>query len=352
MKKIFALLLLLTLALSALVSCGAINKDGEVSVLWSDLEDEYLFNVSDALDRAMYTKNIDYAHYDAEGSASKQIAQVKRVIKRGASALVVNSVDVATAAAILELAKTAEIPLVFLCCGQDLPKEVLESYDKCVAINVDPESLFVKLGESIAADLLDDYDKYDRNDDGKITYAAFGISALAIPTVNEKLAAEGKPALVADPAHMALPTTGIEATVDAIFDGYDGTGKTVNATPVELILTDSDAYIEELLLAMRDYHLNYNKLVTHSLPLYTVGISSNAGWLLDGNWRERAAFSVMNAIDKGYVTAGALEDDDALALACATVLRNFFKGNDTFKGVEESYLSGKSVLIPYTIYGE
>ena len=352
MKKIFALLLLLTLALSALVSCGAINKDGEVSVLWSDMDDEFLFTVSDALDRAMYIEHIDYAHYDAEGSAERQLSQARDAISDGASALVVNSVDVATAAAILELAKTAEIPLVFLCCAVDLPAETLASYDKCVAINVDLTSLYVTLGERIAADLLDDYDKYDRNDDGKITYAAFGISALAVPTVNEKLAAKGKPALAADPTHMALPTEGVKATVDTIFGGYDGTGNEVNATPVELLLTDDDAYIEELLLALRGYKLNHEKLVTHSLPLYTVGIAANAGELIEGKKEEKAAFSVMSTIDKGFVTAGALEDDDALALSCAAILRNFFKGNDTFKGVEDSYLSGKSVLIPYTIYGE
>ena len=52
-------------------------------------------------------------------------------------------------------------------------------------------------------------------------------------------------------------------------------------TDWELILCDDDAYVPELLGALRRYHLNHEKLVTHSLPLYTVGITAPAGILLD-----------------------------------------------------------------------
>ena len=62
MKKIIALLILVS-SLLAIVSCAAINPNGEVSVLWSDFNDKELAEVRDALDRAFYIENINYTHY-------------------------------------------------------------------------------------------------------------------------------------------------------------------------------------------------------------------------------------------------------------------------------------------------
>ena len=65
MKKLIALILSLTLVLAFLPSCGAINKN-EVAVLWSDYNDEYLFTIADAFDRAAYIENIKYTHEETD----------------------------------------------------------------------------------------------------------------------------------------------------------------------------------------------------------------------------------------------------------------------------------------------
>lgn len=360
MKKIIATLLLVAVMVLSMASCGAINKDGEVSVIWSDLKDEYLATIADALDRAMYIENINYTHYDAEGSDDNLTALVDSCIANGASALTVSVDDLITAGKVLEKAKNAGIPLVFLCSAIDLPDSLLSSYDKCVTVNVDHTTLYTVLGERIAEDLIENYDKYDRNKDGKISYAAFGISALAVDTINEKLAAASKPELVAQITHMALPTANVSAIIDSIFDGYDGSGDEINETPVELILTDDDAYAEELILALREYELNHKKLITHYIPVYTVGLAANAsvleygpveGELSEDDEKMRAAYSVMSAIDDGFISAAALENDDEIALSAAAILKNFFKGNGTFDSVNAEYLKGDAkVLVPYTIY--
>ena len=353
MKKIISVILLIGIVLS-FASC-AINKDGEVSVLWSDLSDEFLFTVSDALDRGMYIENINYKHYDAKGSASTQLEQADAAIANGASALVVNAASLANATAIFAKAKAANIPLVFLCCNVSyIPSDLIATYDKCVVVDIDSSTLVATMGDKIAADLLAKYEDYDRDSDGKISYAAFGTSAVVVSRINEKLTEAGKPELVLGNALWgALPTVAVEESIDAIFSGFNGEGNEKTATPVELILTDDDAYIEELLLAMRDYELNFKKLVTHYIPLYTVGIAANAGDLIDSEVQEeRDAFSVMNAIDKGYLSAAALEDDDEIALSVAKILRNFIKGNDKMKDVKGDYVDGVKVLVPYTVYGK
>ncbi len=350
MKKLIAFLLLTAILLTA-VSCGAINET-EVSVLWSDASDEYLATVADAVDRAMYIKNIDYTHYDAKNDSAVQLTQAKNAIAAGACALLVNPTDLPTATAILAAAKEADVPLLFLC--YEAPEALVASYGKCAVINANLLDVYTTLGEKIAADLLADYEAFDRNADGKISYAAFGLSGAAVATVNAKLAEAGKPALTAEPSHLAIPTVGVTASVNNIFAGYDGTGSEVNETPVELILTDDDAYIEEMLLALRAYKLNHEKLVTHFIPLYTVGIAAGAGDLIGStNEEEKAAYSVMNAIDNGFLSAAALEDDDAIALSAATILANLIEGREMLEGIDEAYLVGeKKVYIPYTVYGE
>ena len=350
MKKLIAFLLLTAILLTA-VSCGAIN-DTEVSVLWSDMSDEYLATIADAVDRAMYIKNIDYTHYDAAKSGETQLKQAKDAIAAGACALLLNPTDLVTATAILAAAKEADIPMIFIC--YEAPEALVNSYDKCAVVNADFANVYTTLGEKVAKDLLADYEAYDRNGDGKITYAAFGLSGAAVATVNAKLTEAGKPELDANLLHLAIPTVGVDATIKTIFGEYNGKGSEKNATPVELILTDDDAYVEEMLLALRGYELNYKKLVTHFIPLYTVGIAANAGDLLQStNEEEKAAYSVMNAIDNGFLSAAALEDDDAIALSAATILANLIKGGEMLADIDEAYLiGGRRVSVPYTVYGE
>ncbi len=358
MKKIIATILLLTIAVLSFASCGAINKDGEVSVIWSDFSDEYLFTISDALDRAMYIENIKYTHYDAKGSEAEQIKLANDAVKGGAVALVASVTNDATAATLIGIAKAANIPMVFLCSGVELSDVTMALYDKCVQINVDNASLATSLAERIAGDLISNYDAYDRNDDGKISYCSFG-NMNAVSAINAKLKTEGKSELVL--VKDKLDTTKVTAEINSIFGDYDGSGNEANETPVELILTDDDAYIEELLLALREYELNYQKLVTHFIPLYTVGIAANAAELEYGKPAEdisqdekekRDAYTVVNTIDAGFVSAAALENDDELALSCAKILSNFIKGKNATDGVTDAYkVSDKKILVPFTVYG-
>ena len=346
MKRIVLILLVIAMALSV-VSCGAINKN-EVAVLWHNQSDDFTVSLADAVDRGMYIENIKYTHYDAKGDAIKQIAQAKDAIEADAAALLVNCQLETTAIAIVALAKEADIPVVFIC--SNVTDAVVSSYDKCAAVELNYESLYTALGEKIAEDLLKDYEKYDRNGDGKISYVALGLCGAAVPVVNEAFKADGKEDLV---PVLYNPLQSASKIIEDLFKDYDGSGDEVNETPVELIITDDDAYIEDLLLTMRNYELNYKKLVTHYIPLYTVGTAANAGDLIDSKVEEeKAAYSVMNAIDAGYLSASALEDDDTIAESAAQILRNFIKEKDVLDKIDEELVSGtRRVVVDYTIYG-
>lgn len=366
MKKILALVLVVALALTAMVSCSI--NDKEVAVIWAKQTDDYSATIADALDRALYIENIKYKHYDANGDSEAQKKLIDDAIAGGAPAIVVNPHDLALATYALKAAKDAGIPIIFMCAG-DLVDGLItvDGYDKAYSIDVDAASLVEKLGERIAKDLIenandkDTKNDYDRNGDGKISYAfadvisleSVGNAALvkAIEKYISESDAEVKPVLV--PAVFAPKLTAGE-NVTSIFEGFTGAdGNEKKATNAELLLSMSDEDVDDILLAMRAYQLNYNKLVTHFIPFYTVGVSANAGALLteSTNEKEKAAYSVMNTIDSGYVSAAALEDDDAMATAAAVILRNFINGNEPLKDVVADYVDGKKISVPYTIYG-
>ncbi len=342
MKRIVSILLICVLMLG-MVSCK-INKE-EIHVIWSDLDDQYLATIADAVDRAMYIKNIRYRHVDSEGSAEKQLEQVDDALAGGAGIVVVSAVDAATSALIVDKAQAKDAYVVFLCC--DIMETVVMAYEKSIYINVDPASLVEILGDRIVTDVLENYIAYDRNGDGEISYLPIGVSdelAGCVQYVNDKLKAADRSALV---LHEAVLDT---SDIHAVFSEYNDENK---KTP-ELLLVADDDRVESVLLDLRrdDMNFNYTKLKTHFIPMYTVGIAAAAGNLIaDKGEEERAAYSVMNTIDNGFVSAAALEDDDELALALCTVLSNIVKEKDLFDKVNEEYLKDNKIFVPYTIYG-
>ena len=378
MKRIISIVLLIATVIG-LASCGTINRKAEVSVLWSDMSDTYVAAVADALDRAMYIKNVNYNHYDGEKSAAKQLQQAKDAVARGASAIVLNAVDLDTASKILALAEEAYMPLIFLATDATKVPGDYELYNKCVVIDVDPETLYT------TADLFADYKSFDKNEDGVITYAAFGFSELAIDAANAKLDELynelkekdkekkfplGVPEIKQDKTdYKIMPTKNVDVSIAALFAGYNKEANDPKKAPVELILTDDDAYVCDVILALRTYGYNDENLVTHCIPVYTVGNFENASILEYGPEAEdeelnhkkekvrkerqatRDAYTVMSAIDSGYIAAAVLEDDDALALATATILRNIIKNDKIFDGINSDYINNKAILVPYTVYG-
>ena len=187
MKKIITLILTVALLLTAMVSCS--SNDTKVAVIWSEQNDDYLFSISDALDRAFYIKRVKYKHYDAEGNSGKQLELVDQAIASGTKVLVVNPTDAATATAVVSKARAANLPVVFLCNDEASFEAIkLAGYEKAYTVDVDAGTITSVLGNKIASDLAADYKKYDRNGDGKITIASLGIvGAATVDEINTEL---------------------------------------------------------------------------------------------------------------------------------------------------------------------
>ncbi|MBQ3571324.1 MAG: substrate-binding domain-containing protein [Clostridia bacterium] len=415
MKKIIALLLSLITLLAFAPACS-INKT-EVSVLWSNYSaeraligecDEFQATIADAFDRGAYIERLDHVDYDAKGNADTQITQIDEVINKGCSALVINPVDASTAKHAFDKAKEKQIPVLFLCSNVLIDiylLTIISDYDKAIIVNVDiasrDEVLATKIAEDVIKNAYDSAKKpkkvkaFDRNGDKKITYLPLGLSSASVAEkVNAILQDTNKVNEIIE------KTLKINATAEIVKDlslecvdlglllladtktkiaGLFEDWSEDKAFPIELIISDDDAYVEDVLMTLRNVRknedgsvnekgINYKELNTHSIPFYTVGIATNVSELLkherpeeaaegDIEEEELAAYSVMSTIDKGYVTAAALENDDEIAISAARILRNFIKGKDSLKDVKAEYYTDKNgnqtknyITVPYTIY--
>ncbi len=330
MKKFLTLLVTLVLCMACFAGCK-INRKGEVSVLWSNLSDSTVVELADSMDRSMYLNRLDYTHYDAEGSAERQMNQLNDVLREGATAVIVNAIEPLDVASMISLAKSKNVPIVFI--ESEVSESDLASYDKAYLVNssADYSGEYIAMVKAYLNEEKGTFKKekanlkkLDSNEDGKI-------SVFADSEVN----------FVVD---------GIDADFDIIRAdaiAYNG--------DVELIITKSDERALEVLLELRKNGFNKTELETKFVGLFTVGMDLNAGPVIDDG-KERTGkdaedyanklkhYSIMNAIDDGFINGAVVLDDDTITGEICSILAKHYKD----KPIDASK---KNVSVKYTTYG-
>lgn len=345
MKKLIAMLLVAVMVMS-FAACGTIN-DTEVSILWSGDGIVHVPNsLINAMERAMYIKNVSYTHYGANGDQSKQTKQANDALNAGCSALVVELVDVATAQEIVDAAKAKNVPVIFM--NSNVDETILNSYDKCACVISDEDSVGTVLGDLIVSSVTKkslfskekiDIKDLDRNKDGKVSYVAIGDVASTVAAMSD------------------LPLDAIADITDVSGMGTlvakDGAGKkdlgqlmTAAGASVELIITANDTSAQEVLKALQDKGFNSNKLTTHCIPVYTVGNEVDAKSFKNADdyeadeWKA-LIYTTTDLIGGGFIAGAAVTDYDNTAIAVADIVASFISGANT--GTPEKF-----VLVPYT----
>jgi len=391
MKKVLSLLLvaLLILPVICLSGCGAINK-AEVSILWSgDGEVKVPNSLINSVERAMYIENIDYVHYGANLDAEKQLTQAKEALEKGCAVLVVELVSPLFAQEIVNAAKEKNVPVIFFNCLVD--NNIIKSYDKCVLVTSDLTTIADVQGTMIADYIKANFNDMDKNEDGKISYTAYGtavISTAAVEKANALLATEdyqvksGKKKINTSiefyDAQNALKTL--------VPDSAESIQANTIDKKVEMIITESDVVAFGVLLSLQQKDYNTNKLKTQSIPIFTLNDSvdykayvlenrpvseidpdllikegdsdkvikekdkaiknikllqayyEQNAYLVDlTNVKEselsEMIYTTINVIDAGRIAGTVITDNDTIAVSVAKIVKNLVKGNDMFKGV-------------------
>lgn len=242
------------------------------------------------------------------------------------------------------------------------------------------------------------FEDWDRNKDGKISYLPVGNVSATVTAINAKLTEKELPALVAAAETADVAT--ITALTESKYVNADGDDfallNTANGTSVELILVVDDVTALDVLVALQKHGFNSNKLKTHFIPTYTVGndadykayvmntmpaspadlttkddaeikllkdwwksnkdveawkaANTNLCNMYSVDWSDLNEFlyTTSDVIGAGRLSGAAIEDQDTIATTVAAVLCNLLKNKATFDGVDEEWVSGNTVKIPYT----
>ncbi|MBQ8238325.1 MAG: galactose ABC transporter substrate-binding protein [Oscillospiraceae bacterium] len=355
MKKILALLLALVMVFS-LAACGEAggesggnNEGGEVAVFWYTFGDTYLSSVRAAMNASFEAAGVAYHDYDGNTSQTTQTEQIQTAITNGASCLVVNIVDASSddaTQAIVDLAKNADLPLVFF--NRSVSEEIVSSYEKAAYVGTDYTMAGHMQGAMIGEYLLANYDAVDLNGDGEISYVMFkgqegnmeadARTQFGVEDADAALAGAGKPALKfyddANASKYLVDQNGAwsaaqgQEYMQTILAQYSE----ANGNMVELVIANNDDMGLGAIAALQA--AGYNVEGGKYIPVFGVDATDAA--------KEKIA--------DGSMTGTIKQDAEGMANAVVQIAQNLVAGAGTFDNVNGDLEGTWRVNIPYSAY--
>lgn len=347
-KRILFLALVLCVILAFIPSCGGGSED--VSVFYYTFSDTYISGVRTSMDKLLRREGLNYHNYDANGNQSVQTEQIDTAIAKGTKLLVVNIVDTGSddaARTIIEKAKAKDIPVIFF--NRSVSENIVKSYEKCVFVGTDYEMAGVMQGELIGSYLLDNYNSYDLNQDGVISYVLFkgqqgnleaeARTKYAVESANKILNEAGKPSLAfydkANKNGYLVDQDGLWSNAAAnnymktILSSYSEGNKNM----VELVIANNDEMALGALSALSE--AGYNKMGGKIIPIFGIDASEGA----------------VAKINDGFMAGTIRQDGEGMADAIVKIALNF-KNDEEKLSLPEGYeiIGDFRVNIPYSLY--
>lgn len=176
LKRTIIVVLVLSL-MSALFSGCNFSKDDTVTqikigVTLYDQYDTYLGQLMNSFNEFVTESrkngnDIIVSVYDAANSQTKQNDQVKEMIEAGCQVICVNLVDRTDPSIIIDMARKAEVPIIFF--NRELVESDLMQWEKLYYVGADAFESGIMQGE-LAAEAISRDKRIDKNGDGIIQY--------------------------------------------------------------------------------------------------------------------------------------------------------------------------------------
>lgn len=349
MKKVLSFLLscaMLVCMATVLTGCGGGEGDGDVHVFYYNYSDTYISSVRSAFGKKLKDAGLKYQDYDANGNQTTQTEQVQTAITKGAKVLIVNIVNTGSddaAQGIVDMAKKENIPVVFF--NREVSDKIVNGYDKCAFVGTDAAEAGHLQGEMIGEYLLANYDSFDLNKDGVISYAMFKgeegnneaiyRTQYAVEDANKLLVAAGKPELsfydasnndkyLVDKNGQWSATAANEYMTTALASYSDS-----NNNMIELAICNNDGMAEGVITALNSVGYNSGKDGDKFIPVFGVDATDAAKDLIKGN-----------------KMAGTIKQDaDGMSKALLLLAQNALDDKDLMDGTKDYNVDKKAAKI-------
>ncbi|OCN04850.1 hypothetical protein A4S06_10115 [Erysipelotrichaceae bacterium MTC7] len=310
------------------------TKEASVHVFYYDYNDVYVSTVREHLETDFHKKQVAFTAYDATGEQQVQLQQVDRAIEDGASVLVVNIVETGSddaALAIIEKAKAKQLPVIFF--NREVSDAVVAAYENCAFIGTDAAEAGIMQGQMIGDHLLENFEQFDLNHDGQISYTLFKgqegneeaiyRTKYAVEEADKKLhAANKKPLLYYDSLNSNKYQVDQDGTwskaaaksylQEALLSYNESNGKMI-----ELVICNNDDMASGAIEALQE--VGYNRIgENRNIPVYGVDASNTA----------------IKLIDEGIMAGTIKQDAAGMAKLISFATSNSTKGNTAFQAID------------------
>lgn len=335
--RILTTVILVALLLPCTVSCGFGGNVPDVHVFYYTYSDTYVSGVRAALDAQLKNAGVSFQDYDGNSNQTTQTEQIQTAITKGAKVIAVNIVNTGSddaANAVVNLAKNADIPVIFF--NREVSDSVIKSYDKCVFVGTRAIEAGILQGEMIGEYVKEHYSELDINKDGKISYILFKgeegnneaiyRTRYSVEEADKLLVADGKKSLEfydAKNTNKYLVDKNGQWSASAANE-YMTTALTSfnenNNNMIELVICNNDGMAEGAISALNAAGYNTGADGSRTIPVFGVDATDAAKEL----------------ISAGKMTGTVKQDAEGMASAiCKLSVNGATGGSDILSGMGE-----------------
>ena len=321
MRKVFILTLIFILAL---VSCSFADEIKIGSCIYR-FNDAFMLRFRNAMSEESEKAGAKIEIADGQDDQATQDAQIDDYINNGVNVLIVNPVDRMSSQAIIDKAKAANIPVVFI--NREPTPEMLASYEKAYYVGAKAEESGTQSGELIA-EYFKSHPEADKNHDGKLQFIMLrGQNGHQDMILRSRYSVEAIKSAGIEPVEIA----GAIANWDKLqaMNIMNAFLMSIGPENIEAVIANND---EMALGAVEALKANdYNK-GDASMYIPVVGVDANA--------------SALDAMDKGEMLGTVLNDADNQGMAAVKLAVALASGKD-IKSIGYELTDNKYIWVPY-----
>ena len=318
MRRIFVTALILALAFA-----GCASADGvKIGACIYRFSDAFMLRFRNAMSSESTKEGAELVLADSQNDQATQDSQVDEFIANGVNVLIINPVDRMKSQSIIDKAKSADIPVVFI--NREPPASILSTYSKAYYVGAKAEESGIEAGEIIAS-YFKSHPEADKNKDGKLQFVMLrGENGHQDMILRSRYSVEAISKAGIPPVEIA----GAIANWDKLqaMNIMNAFIMSIGPENIEAVIANND---EMALGAVEALKANdYNK-GDAEMYIPVVGVDANA--------------SALDAMNRGEMLGTVLNDADGQGSAAVKLAVMLAKGQDVSKEVTD----GKYIWIPY-----
>ena len=321
MRKVFILALTFLLVFSFTASADEI-KIGSCIYRFNDA---FMLRFRNAMSAESEKLGAKIEHADGQDNQITQNEQIDKFITDGVKVLIVNPVDRMSSQLIIDKAKAANIPVVFI--NREPPEEILNSYEKAYYVGAKAEESGTEAGQ-IIADYFKANPEADKNHDGKIQFVLLkGQNGHQDMILRSKYSVEAIKNAGIEPVEIASAIANWDKLqAMQIMNAFT---MAIGPENIEAVIANNDEMALGAVEALKNS--DYNK-GDKNFYIPVVGVDANA--------------SALDAMNKGEMHGTVLNDSDNQGAAAVKLAYALASGGDV-KSIGYEITDNKYIWIPY-----